>query len=56
MNPQEFYKRMLDLKNDFAGDEEAVHTCMDNLMCELLSILGYGDGIEVFNETNKWYA
>lgn len=56
MNPEEFYKQMLYLKNNFSRDKEAVHMYMDDLMCELLSMLGYGDGIEVFNETNKWYA
>lgn len=56
MNPKEFYEKMLQLKNDFGGDEEAVHINMDNLICELLSVLGYGDGVEVFNETGKWYS
>lgn len=56
MNPEEFYEKMLQLKNDFGGDEEAVHIYMDNLMCELLSMLGYGDGVEIFNKTDKWYA
>ncbi len=56
MNPEEFYEEMLQLKNDFEEDEEEVHMHMDNLMCELLSTLGYGDGIDVFNKTYKWYS
>lgn len=56
MNPEEFYEKMLQLKNDFGGDEEEVHINMDNLICELLSTLGYGDGVDVFDETNKWYS
>lgn len=56
MNPEEFYKKMLQLKNDFGEDEEEVHIQMDKLMCDLLLMLGYGDGIEIFDETDKWYA
>lgn len=54
--PKEFYEKMLQLKNNFEGDAEAVHINMDDLMCKLLSTLGYGDGVEVFCETGKWYS
>lgn len=54
--PKEFYEKMLQLKNNFEGDEEMVHIKMDDLLCEALSVLGYGDGVEVFNETGKWYS
>lgn len=56
MNPEEFYEKMLQLKNDFRGDEEKAHINMDNLICELLSTLGYGDGVKIFEETSKWYS
>jgi len=37
-------------------DREGAHYEADNLMCGLLRRLGYGDGIDVFEEMDKWYA
>lgn len=38
------------------GDDEARHASMDELMCHVLIGLGYKDGIEIFNRTDKYYA
>ncbi len=39
------------------GDRpESDHISANNLMCELLTKLGYGEGIEIFEEINKWYS
>ena len=54
ITPQEFYERMKDLAD--GRDREAVHGSMDDLMCEALRSLGYSDGIDVFEDTPKWYA
>ena len=32
------------------------HIEADDLMCAQLRRLGYGDGIDVFEEMDKWYA
>lgn len=56
MNPQEFYKKMKELAEIEDFDEEDLHVDMDDLMCRVLTDLGYGDGIKIFNETPKWYA
>lgn len=57
MNPQEFYEKMKRLRGDNDDyDEELTHDAMDNLMCEVLTELGYEDGVKVFQETDKWYA
>lgn len=37
-------------------DEEDIHYDMDNLMCEVLTELGYGDGVKVFRNEPKWYS
>lgn len=37
-------------------DMERRHVEMDNLMCELLTELGYGEGVEIFEDCYKWYA
>lgn len=54
MTPQEFRKKMLEC--DASGDTEAAHGEADELMCDLLESMGYGDGVEVYREMNKWYA
>lgn len=54
MNPEEFYKKMLDLAENY--DIEDGHYSMDELMCEVLKLLGYEKGIEVFESVERWYA
>lgn len=59
MTPEEFTTKMREAyeyyytKND---DEELVHITMDGIMCDLLRSLGYGEGIDIFNNTPMWYA
>ena len=61
ISPDEFKKKMkaIKIKVD-AGflilDKEEAHVQMDDLMCEVLSSLGYEEGIEIFQNTGKWYA
>ena len=61
MTPEEFAEEMrylqqsLEAKTEFS-DEESVHIQMDDLMCEVLSHLGYQEGVEIFYNTHKWYA
>ena len=57
ITPEEFAKRMQGIKelySDFHDTDER-HVAMDDLMCELLRELGYGDGIDIFDNTSKWY-
>lgn len=59
MTPEEFAEKMAELKHeyyDIRDDEEMVHIQMDDLMCDLLRSLGYGDGIDIFNHTPMWYS
>lgn len=37
-------------------DVEISHIQMDNLMCDLLESLGYGDGVNIFRDAAKWYS
>ena len=39
----------------FEVDEVPVHIEMDELLCKVLKSLGYGEGIKIFENTNKWY-
>lgn len=54
MTPQEFKERMAEICA--AGDEEVRHAQADDLLCELLDQLGYGEGVKIFRHTSKWYA
>ena len=56
ITPEEFAKRMRDIHDMYSDDEEVVHSEMDDLMCDLLRELGYGEGIDIFDHTHKWYA
>ena len=52
--PQEFAKKMSQLAE--SGDPEADHIKADELMCQLLTSLGYGKGVKIFREMYKWYS
>lgn len=59
MTKEEFYHKMLALKEkyiDERDDKECFHCYADDLMCDLLIELGYGQGVEVFLDEPKWYA
>ena len=54
LTPQEFAEKMKSL-----AEKESVQCRrmdMDNLMCETLKALGYEEGVEIFENTDKWYA
>lgn len=60
ITPKEFYEKMKALSDSTVSDEyidlEDQHIEMDELMCEVLTQLGYGDGVEAFKNAYKWYA
>ncbi len=53
MTPKEFAEKMRAIPT---GDTEADHGRADDLMCELLRSLGYGEGVDAFEAMDKWYA
>lgn len=55
MTKEEFYHEMLALE-ETCVNEELFHIRADELMCKLLIELGYGQGVEVFLDTPKWYS
>lgn len=56
MTPEEFKKEMQQIKDDYGDDREVVHVKMDELMCKVLVSLGYHEGVQIFNDTEMWYA
>ena len=59
MTPEEFKNEMQKISNQRGEkfcDEEITHSKADDLMCDLLRELGYGEGVDVFEDMPKWYA
>jgi hypothetical protein len=57
MSPEEFKKRMNNLVESHQKrlGLKGIHIFMDELMCEVLRELGYGEGVDIFMNTEKWY-
>ena len=67
MTPEEFKQEMIEIRD--LDDETAKkkygatwfssildnHIYADNLMCQVLEELGYGEGVKIFHEIEKWY-
>lgn len=51
-----FAVEMLRIKRQYESDPEAVHDKMDECMCKLLCELGYSEGVQIFEDTEKWYG
>ena len=44
------------LKSIESGDTEACHCIADDILCEFLRSLGYGDVVDEWDNVDKWYA
>ena len=60
MTPEEFARRMREVVNGETeydkGDNEIIHEVLDDIMCECLRSIGYGEGVDIFDNYEKWYA
>ena len=56
ITPEEFEKRIKEILADPEGYTRTYHEDMDELMCKVLEEHGYGDGVKIFREADKWYA
>lgn len=55
MIDKELYLRCLvELQGD--GDTESNHAQADDILCEILTDLGYGDIVAEYDKIGKWYA
>ena len=54
--PEEFAGMMKAISHKYYADEEKCHIEMDRLMCDYLRMLGYGEGIDIFENIPKWYT
>ena len=56
MTPKEFAKEMQNICLLSHDDREIAHCDADDLLCQVLRELGYGEGVDIFEEMDKWYA
>ena len=61
LTPEEFSIAMMQIEtgafyDERMYDEEDQHRDADELMCNVLRSLGYGDGVDIFDRMHKWYA
>ena len=57
MTPEEFKKAMTEIKKGIhQKDLEMSHVESDELLCKILREVGYGDGIDIYEKLEKWYA
>lgn len=55
ISPKEFAEKMKQIAEK-RDDEEVCHVEMDDYICEVLKALGYEEGVEIFEDTPKWYS
>ena len=48
MPPKEFAEKMREIINNNIGDAEAVREFSNDIMCDVLVELGYGEGIDIY--------
>jgi len=56
MTPEEFRAEMDGLSKTANDDPEKWHLLADKLMHKVLRELGYGDGIDIWDQYGGWYA
>jgi len=54
MDTQEFEKRMREIAKVKCSEDR--HIMADSLLCDVLIQLGYGDGVEVYENIDKCYS
>lgn len=52
---KEYLNRLLELGKD-NWDTEGNHIAADDILCDILELLGYGDIVSAYCEIAKWYA
>ena len=54
MRKEEILTRLVELRDEC--DTEQAHQEADELLCNLLTLLGHADVVTAFNNIAKWYA
>ena len=58
MTPQEFVDAVVNAERQAGGDNEGFHIDTDTLMEQILTDLGYGEGVKRIQKSHlgRWYA
>jgi len=56
MTPEEFRNKVIETIEKAGTDTEASHIYTDNLMESLLIELGFGDGVAIIKDSERWYT
>lgn len=56
VSPDKFRDTMIEIRERNDSDPEMTHIYMDKFMCKTFKLLGYGEGVEVFEKQDKWYS
>lgn len=54
MTKEEAIKKLLECQQD--DDTENAHADADDVLCELLNSLGYGEVVSEYEKVDKWFA
>lgn len=56
MTPEQFAEKMREIHADPEGlGPPTTHGQSDDLMCQVLRELGYGEGVDIFEQSKRWY-
>lgn len=53
---EKYLEKLIQIQKKYYDDTECRHDCEDELLCELLTELGYEEIVNQYNKTGKWYA
>lgn len=56
MTPQQFKEEMERTYPARGYDPECAHSHADYIMMQILRQLGYGEGLDIYDKAEKWYA
>jgi hypothetical protein len=56
MKKDEALRRIQEIKAKMGHDPEKAHGAADDLLCEILESLGYGEVVREFDDMARWYA
>jgi hypothetical protein len=56
MTPEEAAAKMREIFSGTDYNIGAAHLEADELLCQILRELGYGEAVQIFEDADKWYA
>ena len=54
--PEEFKNEMKKILEQHHNDKETFHVAADEYICDVMKALGFEEGIQIFENADKWYS